>query len=83
MRKPTLTRLNKDTPPITQEVFREWSLKTSQAYQTTLDVREVTQVQEDIVVMAQVAGTFEGSPIQLRFHFTLRGDKISALTIGI
>jgi hypothetical protein len=33
------------------------------------------------IVTAQVAGTFDGSPIQLRFHFTINGDKIAALTI--
>jgi hypothetical protein len=50
-------------------------------YQATLDVTEVTQARDETVVTAQVAGTFDGSPIQLRFHFTINGDKIAALTI--
>jgi hypothetical protein len=29
-----------------------------------------------------VTGTFPGSPIELRFHFTLHGELISRLEIG-
>jgi ketosteroid isomerase-like protein len=63
------------------EELREWSHRTNQEYQATLDVTEVTQVHEETVVTAQVAGTFDGSPIQLRYHFTLSGDKIATLAI--
>jgi ketosteroid isomerase-like protein len=62
--------------------IREWSHRTNQEYQATLDVMEVTQTHEETIVTALVAGTFEGSPLPLRFHFTLSGDKIAALTIG-
>jgi hypothetical protein len=37
---------------------------------------------EKIVVVAEVSGTFPGSPIELRFNFTLRDDKIVTLAIG-
>jgi len=50
-------------------------------YQATLDVTEVTQTRDETVVTAQVAGTFDGSPMQLRFHFTINGDKIVAWTL--
>jgi uncharacterized protein (TIGR02246 family) len=63
------------------EEIREWSHRTSQEYQATLDVTEVTQTRDETVVTVQVAGTFDGSPIQLRFHFTFSGDKIAALAI--
>jgi hypothetical protein len=63
------------------EEIKIWSYRTNQEYQPTLDVREVNQRQDKTVVTAQVAGTFEGSPIPLHFHFTLRDDKIAALTI--
>ena len=34
------------------------------------------------VATAQVSGTFPGSPVQLRYQFTLRGGKIAALQIA-
>jgi hypothetical protein len=34
------------------------------------------------VVTAQVSGTFPGSPVQLRYQFSLRNDKIAALSIA-
>jgi hypothetical protein len=34
------------------------------------------------VVTAQVSGTFPGSPVQLRYQFTIRDGKISALSIA-
>jgi hypothetical protein len=33
------------------------------------------------ILTAQVTGNFAGSPIPLRFHFTLADDKIAALAI--
>lgn len=34
------------------------------------------------VVTARVAGNFPGSPVDLRYVFTLAGDEIAALRIG-
>ncbi len=34
------------------------------------------------VATAQVSGTFPGSPVQLRYRFTLQGGKIAALSIA-
>jgi hypothetical protein len=33
------------------------------------------------VITAEVSGNFPGSPIQLRYHFTLQDDKIATLLI--
>jgi hypothetical protein len=34
------------------------------------------------VTAAQVSGTFPGSPVELRYHFTLQENKIAALSIA-
>ena len=65
-----------------QEI-QAWSDRAIQAYQASFDVMEVTQTREETVVTAQVAGTFDGSPLPLRFHFTLSGNKIAALSIRV
>lgn len=65
------------------QAIQAWSDRTIQAYQASFDVMEVTQTREETVVTAQVAGTFDGSPLLLRFHFTLSGNKIAALRIRV
>jgi hypothetical protein len=62
--------------------IQEWSRRTNQEYQVTLDITDVTEARNETVVTAWVSGTFDGSPIPLRFHFTLSDDKIAAVTIG-
>jgi hypothetical protein len=34
-----------------------------------------------VVVRARVTGDFPGGPVELRFQFTLRGDRIESLEI--
>lgn len=47
----------------------------------TADVTGITSDGEQWVVTAQVSGNFAGSPIQLRYSFTLRDGKIARLLI--
>jgi hypothetical protein len=51
-------------------------------YKPVADVADLAQVGGQIVATAQVSGNFPGSPAQIRYRFTLKGDKIAALTIG-
>jgi hypothetical protein len=47
---------------------------------------EVTQLEPEgrqLIATAQVSGSFPGSPIQLRYQFTLQEGKIAALSIGL
>ena len=37
---------------------------------------------DQIIATAQVSGNFPGSPTQIRYRFTLKNGKISALAIG-
>jgi ketosteroid isomerase-like protein len=62
--------------------IRAWFAKTVVAYDFTLEATHVAEQGSETVVTCQVSGTFDGSPIQVPFHFTLEGDKIAALTIG-
>jgi ketosteroid isomerase-like protein len=61
--------------------IRQWIAETEAAYAFTLEVTHAAEQGSETVVTCRVTGTFEGSPIQLRFCFTLEGDKIAALTI--
>lgn len=46
------------------------------------EVIGITPGDSRTVATAQVSGTFHGSPVQLRFQFTLRDDKIAVLSIA-
>ncbi len=62
--------------------IKGWIDKVNAEYKPHLRVIEAAETRDEIVVTVQVSGTFPGSPIELRFNFTLEHDKIAALTIG-
>ena len=47
----------------------------------TADVTDITRDGQQLVVTAQLSGNFPGSPIQLRYYFTLKDAKIATLLI--
>lgn len=47
----------------------------------TAEVTSVTSVGEQSTVTAKVSGNFPGSPVQLRYYFTLNEGKIATLLI--
>ena len=61
--------------------IRQWLARTVEAYAFTLEATHVAEQGSETVVTCRVSGTFDGSPIQLPFRFTLAGDRIAALTI--
>ena len=63
------------------DAIRQWIAQTEATYAVTLAVTHVAEQGSETVVSCRVSGTFPGSPIDLRFFFTLEGDKIAALTI--
>jgi len=46
------------------------------------EVTSVVPSGTQTVAIAQVSGNFPGSPVQLRYQFTLQGGKIAALNIA-
>ncbi len=64
------------------EAVRSWIESTTQKYRATAEVTEVKRQGNEVDVTALVSGDFAGSPISLDYHFTLEGERISALSIG-
>ena len=46
------------------------------------DVTSLLPSGSQTIATAQVSGTFPGSPVELRYQFTIRDGKIAALSIG-
>lgn len=51
-------------------------------YQPHAAITDLTQSGDQTIATAQVSGTFPGSPVQLRYTFTLHEGLIATLTIG-
>jgi len=65
-----------------QAAIRDWAQSTYEKYDVRLTPHDVQSDGEAMVVFTTVAGSFLGSPINLKFRFVTDGDRIEALTIG-
>ena len=64
------------------EAIRDWFEETTKKYNPTFAVIDAEAAGGRQVVTVRVAGTFPGSPVELRYAFTLAGGgKISRLEI--
>jgi hypothetical protein len=61
--------------------IRGWMEETTAKYHPTLEVLDVRTAGEKVLLRVSVAGTFPGSPIRLRYDFTLDRDRIARLEI--
>jgi NAD(P)-dependent dehydrogenase (short-subunit alcohol dehydrogenase family) len=64
------------------EAIAAWAKEAAARYRFTLEIRNVEATREAVAVIAQVSGTFPGSPIILRYAFQMAGDKIERLDIA-
>jgi len=62
--------------------IKAWSVNVRKKYQFKAEVLRVAHKPEAVVVTANLSGTFPGSPVDLDFEFTLKGDLIASLKIG-
>ena len=61
--------------------IHEWKTGSSKRYTYTVEPFALEEVEGKTVVTAHVVGNFPGSPVDLRYFFGLRGDKIASLEI--
>ncbi len=61
--------------------IRAWKEEVTRKYRATVQVIAVAKTDGKTIVTGRVSGNFPGSPVDLRYAFTLRGDKIARLEI--
>lgn len=61
--------------------IKEWKAGSSKKYTYTVEPFAVEEADGKTIVNSHVAGSFPGSPVDLRFAFGLAGDKIASLEI--
>jgi hypothetical protein len=63
------------------DAIRTWTDNISAAFSFTRTITSSILTGNAAIVLARLEGDFPGSPVDLHHHFSLAGDKISALTI--
>ena len=64
-----------------RQAIGRWKAEATAKYHYTSEPLAVDCSGADVTVIARVTGEFPGSPIELRYRFTLEGDKIARLEI--
>ena len=63
--------------------IREWAEEVSAKYRPTVEVLSVAETNgETTVLRGRVSGDFPGSPVELRYVFKAKGEKIERLEIS-
>ena len=62
--------------------IRQWAVEVSKKYQPAVEALDVAQLDGSTIVTGRVSGDFPGSPIELRYAFTLNGGRIERLEIS-
>lgn len=66
-----------------RKAIADWWRASKAQFQHTADPRQISEADDGrITVLAEVSGSFPGSPAMLSFMFTLKDDAISTLEIG-
>ena len=61
--------------------IKQWKAETRKKYQHTIEPLASVEKDGKTIVTNRLTGNFPGSPIELEFVFTLKGNKIVALEI--
>lgn len=59
-----------------------WMEHTTSKYRVTVEVKQIETVDNRLIVSGLVSGDFPGSPVMLRYTFTLSGPTIARLEIA-
>ena len=66
---------------IGREAIGLWKTESSSKYTYVSEPFALVQDADRMIVTSHLTGNFPGSPVDLRYTFTLEGDKIAALEI--
>jgi len=64
------------------DAIRTWIAETAAKYDDRAEFKTVSSSGDNVEVTAEISGKFPGSPVRLRFKFTLENAKISRLEIA-
>ena len=59
--------------------IQHWIAKANEEYKTRVEPLEYNEMES--ILLAKISGTFEGSPIVLKYHFQMKDGHIQSLKI--
>ena len=62
--------------------IRQWNETTNARYKTKYQPLKISKKGDEIILTAKVSGTFDGSPITLKYNFQIKEAKITSLRIS-
>ncbi|MBZ8132181.1 nuclear transport factor 2 family protein [Afifella sp. IM 167] len=65
-----------------RDAIARWKKEASAKYSYVSEPVAIEEDGETIIVTARLTGNFPGSPVDLRYAFTLAGDRIARLEIA-
>jgi hypothetical protein len=64
------------------DAIRKWAEEVSEKYHPIVEALDVAEIGGQTIVTGRVSGNFPGSPIELRYAFTLNDGRIERLEIA-
>ena|ERR1700730_3004178 len=61
--------------------IKQWNKSTNEKYRTQLEPIGFSKSGEVNILTVIVSGTFDGSPLTLKYHFILKDNKITSLRV--
>jgi hypothetical protein len=66
-----------------RQAIQEWKTGASRKFSYTVEPFSIEETNGKTIVTAHVVGNFPGSPVDLRYFFVLRDEKIASLEITL
>lgn len=66
-----------------RNAIRDWKAESSSKYKYAVEPFSIEATGGKTIVTAHLVGDFPGSPVDLRYFFGLKGDKIASLEIKL
>ena len=64
-----------------KKAIREWIDESNKKYKSVMKPLSIAHEGKTSVLSAECSGTFDGSPIVLKFHFDMKDELIQALKV--
>ncbi len=61
--------------------IKRWNEATNKKYRTRLEPIDFLEKENESILMVMVSGTFDGSPLPLKYHFVIKENKIKSLRV--
>lgn len=59
------------------KAIKQWAENVFEKYKLKVKITDSTGTKNETIITTMVSGTFPGSPLQIKYHLTIRNGKIA------